>query len=99
MSGGAYDYAYYQIEELAESILKKPQASYELAQEMGYEVDVNAHMAERRLVAEVLEEIGEICHAIEWIDSGDYGEDSWILVLGHLRAIRDRLNLSNLLKA
>lgn len=64
MSGGAYDYKYKQLEDLAELLAPSQ--------------DKHQHVRDR--VATALRELSTICHDIEWIDSGDYGPEDWELV-------------------
>ena len=46
----------------------------DLAKEIKQQDD---HKALRCLVADYLEKLAEICKAVEWIDSGDYGKEKW----------------------
>ena len=61
MSGGAYEYKYKEIEGLAEML----SPTYDKYQPF------------RKRVAEVLRQVARLCHDVEWIDSGDYGEEDW----------------------
>lgn len=63
MSGGSHDYAYSKLEEIADSFYVEPEK--------------DSHLKCRRKVADILRLMSKICHDIEWIDSGDYGEDDW----------------------
>ncbi len=63
MSGGSHDYAYTKLVDIADSFYVKPQH--------------DIHLESRKKVAEILRLMSEICYDIEWIDSGDYGEDDW----------------------
>lgn len=71
MSGGSHDYAQNKLEEIAES----------------FSPTEPTHKEERKKVAKLLRFIGEICHDIEWIDSGDYGEEDWEKVITGLERI------------
>jgi hypothetical protein len=64
MSGSSHNYAYEKIDEAADEFQWK-----------GYSDD---HGGTRKKVYEILKMMSKICHDIEWIDSCDYGKDSWI---------------------
>lgn len=73
MSGGSHDYAYTKLEEIADSFWVEPEkVDYEKA---------------RKKVADILKHMSKICHDIEWIDSGDYGDDDWVKVIEMLDKI------------
>ncbi len=46
----------------------------EVADSFYYE---RGHEEARKKVAEILRLMSDICHDIEWIDSGDYGDEDW----------------------
>jgi hypothetical protein len=71
MSGGSHDYAYSKLNEIAESFYPTP----------------SDHLEERKKVAKILKLVAEICHDIEWIDSGDYGNEDWKIVEENLLKI------------
>jgi len=73
MSGGAYDYAYYRLEELAEEIKQR-----------------DNYKALRCLVSDYLKRLADICRTIEWIDSGDYGEEKWKDIQEELKAFSQK---------
>ena len=64
MSGGSHDHAYLKLNEIAKEFFPEP-------------ID---HLESRKKVADILERVSVICHDIEWIDSGDYGEEDWLEV-------------------
>jgi len=39
------------------------------------------HRGQRAIVVRLLRGLAEICHDIEWIDSGDYGQRDWHLMV------------------
>jgi len=73
MSGGSHDYAYTKLNDIASSFYEEPQQ--------------DKHLETRKKVAKILNFMAEICHDIEWIDSGDYGEEDWQKVENELRRI------------
>lgn len=73
MSGGSHDYAYLKLNEIAKEFFPDP-------------ID---HLESRKKVADILERLGVICHNIEWIDSGDYGDEDW----GGVEALLDDIIL------
>lgn len=73
MSGGSHDYAYFKLEEIADSFYIEPEKQ--------------SYIDCRKKVAEILKHMSKICHDIEWIDSGDYGEDDWVEVIEKLDQI------------
>ena len=62
MSGGSYDYKYKELNNLADLIDTQPRDENQLT---------------RKRVALALRELADICHDIEWIDSGDYEPEDW----------------------
>lgn len=72
MSGGSHNYAYCKLNDIAADFDYK---------EIG-------HLAARQKVAKILRLMAEICHDIEWIDSGDYGESDWVEVEKKLARIK-----------
>lgn len=64
MSGGAYDYGYSQIDNLADEIESNPE----------YASEHNASPELRTKFKEHLKLVAKACRAIEWNDSGD-GDD------------------------
>lgn len=60
MSGGAYDYTFHKIDDLASDI-----------REHGGCGDYSASPALRRAFKAHLRKVAAACHAIEWTDSGD----------------------------
>lgn len=73
MSGGSHDYAYTKLNDVADS--------FDVRRE---KVE---HTEARKKVADILRYMSDICYDIEWIDSGDYGEDDWPKVLEMLSKI------------
>lgn len=71
MSGGSHDYAYNKLEDIAES----------------FDVVEPSYKGERKKVAKILRLMSKICHDIEWIDSGDYGDEDWVKVIEMLDKI------------
>lgn len=63
MSGGSHDYAYTKLNDIADSFHEEPRAEN--------------HLEARIKVVKILRLLSDICHDIEWIDSGDYGESDW----------------------
>lgn len=94
MSGGHYDYAFCYMNTLAENIKSDCVRRSKPFDDYGYTVkplpkDILAHMA---FIACEIEKLAMAAHDIEWLMSGDYGDDtirerceSWKLS-GHLRA-------------
>lgn len=74
MSGGSHDYAFQKLLDIADSF--------------HYEEPRLKHIEERQKVAKILRIMSEICHDIEWIDSGDMGgEEDWEKVNNNLDRI------------
>lgn len=46
----------------------------------------------RLRVSKLLKELADICHDIEWIDSGDYGDDDWVNVEGKLKNLTEKVS-------
>ena len=67
MSGGHYQYAYYKMLDLAESIEDDAKNADDLPD------DIRAHMA---YIAEQIKGLSEAAHDIEWLMSTDYGHDT-----------------------
>ena len=66
MSGGSLDYAYEKLNDVASDV--RSSAGY---REHNY--------PELRLaMAEHLEKMAKVVHAIEWSDSGDWKRDAWV---------------------
>jgi len=61
MSGGAYDYKYTNLDDLADRMAPNR----------------DDHQKIRERVATALRELAKVCHDVEWIDSGDYGPEDW----------------------
>ena len=74
MSGGSHDYACYKLEEIADSF---------------WQEETRTHLEERKKVSKILKLMSKICHDIEWIDSGDCGEDDWI----NIKKMLDKIKL------
>ena len=47
-----------------------------------------SHLDARKKVSKILHLMEDICHDIEWIDSGDYGEEDWKKVEEDLAKIK-----------
>ena len=73
MSGGSWDYVYRKLEDLSEELIDSG-----LLRQNAY----------RQLLGEHVERIAKIMYTIEWIDSGDYGEEE---VANYQQAIVDLL--------
>ena len=63
MSGGSHDYAFRKLEDIAESFYQPPEKI--------------SHIEYRKKVYDILKIVSKACHTIEWIDSGDCGEEDW----------------------
>ncbi len=61
MSGGHYDYAFEKIEDLADKLSPSR----------------DKYQPIRDRASKMLKLAAKISYDIEWIDSGDYGEESW----------------------
>lgn len=73
MSGGAYDYLYWKVPELG-GHRGQLEAMAERLEGLPYAADAAA--ATRRILAAVNNEaLANVWRAVEWWDSGDYGED------------------------
>lgn len=73
MSGGAYEYAYEKIKYVAEAF--QPHRKQD-------------HFEERGKFADILNICAEIAHDIEWIDSGDYGDEEWNEIIEKLDKLK-----------
>jgi len=73
MSGGSYQYRYFQLEMLADDLETKNESE-----------TVSLAFDVRCLTATRLRELAAICHDIEWVDSGDYGPEQWPIILKKL---------------
>ena len=76
MSGGSHDYAYSKLEDIADSFYTQYLPP--------------SHLKQRKKIAEVLRLMAKICKDVEWIDSGDCGEDDWVEV----EKMLNRINIS-----
>ena len=95
MSGGHYDYKFGHMNDLAVMIRSDCDTRETMTQDgHGYLVEPIAHdiIQHMRYIAEEIEKLSMAVHDIEWLLSGDYGEDtlrerceSWKLS-GHLRS-------------
>lgn len=77
MSGGSHDYAYIKLVDVADSFYQEPEKI--------------EHIELRKKLRDILTLCSKVAHDIEWIDSGDYGEDSWEEVKKDL----DRVQITN----
>jgi len=75
MSGGSHDYAYKKLKDIADSFYLEPEK--------------DSHIASRKKVAQILNYMVDILHDIEWIDSADYGAESWGMIEQQL----DKINI------
>lgn len=78
MSGGHYDYAFGYMNTLAQNIKSDCKRRSEPFEDYGYTVDplprdILDHMA---FIAGEIEKLAMAAHDIEWLMSGDYGEDT-----------------------
>ncbi len=71
MSGGHYDYAYYKILELAERL----ELTYDRYNTDGTNKPLPPISWRRRKFKALLTLVAEAARTIEWVDSGDSGED------------------------
>jgi hypothetical protein len=62
MSGGSYDYKYKELENLAALLDPQPR---------------DEKQPIRKRLGSALLEIAQQCHDVEWVDSGDYGDEYW----------------------
>ena len=73
MSGGSYQYKFAEIKELSDLLLNYLSS---LQKDEWYKY-AKKYQPIRNRMADALKEIAVQCHDIEWIDSGDYGEEEW----------------------
>ena len=66
MSGGAYNYNYWQMTYLAELLLE--------ASSERQESEIEYNWPRQRL-ARLLEHVAGLARTVEWVDSGDYGPE------------------------
>jgi hypothetical protein len=74
MSGGSFDYAFGKLEMFADELETKLDTTSENYWDHGFSPDIIAEM--RRVVAEA-RSFARVMHAVEWLWSGDTGEDSF----------------------
>ncbi|MFE4867721.1 hypothetical protein [Streptomyces sp. NPDC056682] len=73
MSGGSYDYLYWQVPELGGHV-GQLEAMAERLEALPYAAEAAA--ATRRILEAISDEkLADVWRAVEWWDSGDYGED------------------------
>ena len=65
MSGGSYHYSYFHIEELSEKLSERMEDEF-------------TPIRDRMSVA--LKQVAKQCYDIEWTDSADYGEETWVTI-------------------
>lgn len=76
MSGGSFDYAFGHVDDFAEALERKlNEADDPAAWNPGFSPEVVAEM--RRMVAEA-RQFAKKMHAVEWLWSGDDGEDTFL---------------------
>jgi len=68
MSGGRHDYGYFRLIDLADSIREFEEEN---------SLTPSQHKPTRERVIALLNELADICHDVEWIDSGDYDDEEW----------------------
>jgi hypothetical protein len=84
MSGGSYDYLYFHVAELGghSGMLETMAERLE-----GLPYATEAAVATRRILESIGDEkLAEVWRAVEWWDSGDYGEDQVRQVIEEYRA-------------
>ena len=64
MSGGSMDYAYSKLEDAASAVRSS--------------ADFHEFPQLRIAIAQHIESLAEVLHAMEWSDSGDTGTDAWV---------------------
>ena len=69
MSGGHYDYKCFEIRDFADLI------ETSIYNEEGTKKNSVAY---RKEFKKFMEEIGDLCYTLEWVDSGDTGEDTFL---------------------
>lgn len=77
MSGGAFDYQQYRLNDIAtqiESIVENNDTENEWGYSRGYS---ESTLAKMKIAAEYLEVAGKMAHEIDWMVSGDTGEDTF----------------------
>jgi hypothetical protein len=75
MSGGAYQYAHYQITQMQEMLVE-----HEQERDTTEHRDYAGQTALRRRFCRLLGLVAETCRAIEWNDSGDGDDDEEKLI-------------------
>ena len=74
MSGGAFDYAYHHIGNMADELEKKITADYD--PQDGYHLD--PHTLDRmRVLLAILRAAKDMSYSAEWLYSGDTGEEQF----------------------
>lgn len=77
MSGGSFDYNCFRISQFSEEILNKIKLN-NVKDEYGYSYDYAPETLEKLTkAAEIIKIAGELAHDIEWMYSGDIGEDTF----------------------
>jgi hypothetical protein len=78
MSGGAFDYNCFKISQFAEELKNKIDEN-DVENEYGYAFRYSEETIEKLLHCQrVIELAGKLAHEIEWLYSGDIGEDTFL---------------------
>lgn len=76
MSGGSYDYAYHKVEQMADDLEHSYARQRIMPDPEGYDVPDSKNPDKdprRALFAKFLWQVAKAMHAIEWVDSADWG--------------------------
>ena len=85
MSGGHFDYAYFRISMLAEDLKHEIDTNESMERNEWDEVrGYHFNKETIQILKEchtIIEKAGKLAHEIEWLYSGDYGEESFMEVI------------------
>ena len=77
MSGGSFDYGYFRISQFADE-LKQMIESNNRKDEFGYAQNFNSKTIELLSTSQkIIATAGELAREVEWLYSGDHGEESF----------------------
>jgi len=78
VSGGAFDYGCFRISQFAEELQNKIDGN-DRKDETGYQLSFNAEVIDAlRSSQRLIELAGKLSHEIEWLYSGDIGEETFM---------------------
>jgi len=89
MSGGSFDYAYQKVEEFTESLDLKL-ANYDKCDEEGSRPhDYSKEVREKLMqINALVAKTAALMREVEWLYSGDTGEDSFLFRVGEIESSR-----------